>query len=176
MFLSSPTAIIGVVGGVSPSNYDDLAFPLNLPFPVTLYNQSSANLAVSVNGWVGIIGNGGDYNNFPLPSYGSLADTAFAVLWDDLYIYSGTEQGIYYQIDGQAPTRTLTIEWYTSHYQAPSEYYHFAMTYHEASPNGVTYDYFQVSDLGGSATVGSQSQTGQFNHLHPPGHPVLRNS
>lgn len=132
---------------------------------MTFYGQSSATILVSVNGWMSIVGIATDgYFNQPLPSWGfyydQMPDTSIAPYWDDLYIYQGIPQGIYYQIDGQAPARTLTIEWYTSHFTDRSQYYHFTLTYQEAIPNVVTYDYFQILDLGISATVGAQSQAG----------------
>lgn len=78
--------------------------------------------------------------------------------WDDLYIYSGTQQGIYYGVQGNSPNRTLIFEFLTSHYQLPNEYYHFQVAFFEALPNVVQVKYFDVSDGGVTCTVGVQSK------------------
>jgi hypothetical protein len=54
--------------------------------------------------------------------------------------------------------RNLVFEFYTSHYGASSQYYHFQIVFFEASPNIVRYYYFQASDGGSSATIGTQSE------------------
>ena len=78
--------------------------------------------------------------------------------WDDLYIYSNTSQGIYYQSDGNLPNRVSTFEFYTSHYQLPREYYHFQVIFFENLPNIVQIKYFQASDRGSTCTVGVQGK------------------
>ncbi len=76
--------------------------------------------------------------------------------WDDLYIYSGTSQGIYYASEGNAPNRTLTFEFYMSHFTQPSQYYHYQVLFFEGAPGIVQYKYFDASDGGVSCTVGVQ--------------------
>jgi len=73
-----------------------------------------------------------------------------------LYIYAGTSQGIYYETDGTAPNRTLAFEYYTSHYAASNQYYHFQVIFYENLPGIVTYVYYQSSDTGISCTIGVQ--------------------
>src|ERR1700710_2422764 len=82
-------------------------------------------------------------------------------MWDDLYIFEGTQQGIYYQVTGTAPNRQVIFEYYTSAYVRPTEYYHFTITYNENVPGIATFQYYSVSLSGGSATVGGQSITGK---------------
>jgi hypothetical protein len=136
---------------------------------------------VSINGFISLLGavpsvGNPSYNNGPLPQYGNgpsqMPDTSIAAFWDDLYLFADTPQGIFYEVDGTAPNRVLQIEWYTSHYEDSSQYYHFIMTYQEAVPNSVAYSYYGVSDDGVSATVGAQSQTSKcpliLFHLPPP--------
>ncbi|KAL2075205.1 hypothetical protein VTL71DRAFT_147 [Oculimacula yallundae] len=60
LVLLRPTAIIGVVGGVSTTSYDDDIATITLPFPITFCSQTSATVRVSVNGWMAIIGIAGD--------------------------------------------------------------------------------------------------------------------
>jgi hypothetical protein len=76
--------------------------------------------------------------------------------WDDLYIYSSTSQGIYYAAQGTAPNRTLVFEFYTSHFNQPTQYYHFQVIFFEAQPGIVQYRYYDASDGGVSCTVGIQ--------------------
>jgi hypothetical protein len=84
-----------------------------------------------------------------------------APFWDDLFIYPNTHQGLYYEVDGTAPQRTVTFEWYTSHFGSGTEYYHFTTQFSEAEPGAWTTTYYQVSDSGSSATVGTQGGPGE---------------
>jgi hypothetical protein len=90
-----------------------------------------------------------------LPTSSFSGTTAFPY-WDDLYIYSGTPQGIYYASQGNAPNRTLVFEFYTSHYSQANQYYHFQVLFFEAQPGVVQYRYYDASDGGVSCTVGVQ--------------------
>jgi hypothetical protein len=80
-----------------------------------------------------------------------------AAYFDDLYIYHGTMQGIYYEVSGTAPSRSVAFEWYMSHIGSPTEYYHFLVAFYEASPDTVRIDYLQANGHGASATVGAQA-------------------
>jgi hypothetical protein len=79
--------------------------------------------------------------------------------WDDLYIYSKTWQGIYYETEGNIPNRTLTFEYYMSHYGSPNEYYHFQVIFFEDKPDIVQFIYFDAYDTGVSCTVDVQGKT-----------------
>ncbi|CAF1920826.1 unnamed protein product [Rotaria magnacalcarata] len=96
------------------------------------------------------------YSNTALPSSSFSGATAFGY-WDDLYIYSGTSQSVYYGTTGTYPNRNLVFEFYTAHFSQPTLYYHFQIVFYEASPNIVRYLYYQASDGGTSATIGVQS-------------------
>jgi len=67
-------------------------------------------------------------------------------LWDDLHIYEGTQQGIYYEVDGTAPNRQTTFEFYLDHCcEDQGKYYHFLIQFFEKRPNIVrrtTHDAF----------------------------------
>jgi len=154
-----------------------------LPFPISIYGVSSANVFVGVNGIVFLQDPTGPavtpdtsasdnsknvgYTNEQLPDYcpnftgsyfcsAALPSYTVAPFWDDLYIYANTAQGLYYEVDGTAPNRTASFEWYTSHYQASTEYYHFTIQFSESSPGAWIASYYQISDSGTSATVGLQ--------------------
>ena len=97
------------------------------------------------------------YTNGALPTSSFGGPTAFAY-WDDLMIYGGTSQCVYYNVAGTAPSRTTTFEFLESHYGVPSQYYHFQVIFDESLPGVVQYYYFQSSDGGVSATIGVQSR------------------
>ncbi|KAF3924433.1 hypothetical protein AA313_de0208043 [Arthrobotrys entomopaga] len=164
--LSSPTPVFGDIVNGSPFNYDDVWAPLTLPFPIVIYNVSSRNIYLSVNGFISLDETPGtSFINSELPvadgvsAANRLPNTSICGLWDDLYIYFGTQQGIYYQIDGAPGSRSVSFEFYTSAYQRSTEFYHFLMRYDEATPNVMTFRYFQVFGGGVSATIGAQSRS-----------------
>ncbi|USW58342.1 hypothetical protein Slin15195_G116610 [Septoria linicola] len=75
--LASPTAIVGDING-APFGYDDSAFPVNLPFPLTLFGHASSQVYVTTNGLVGWNTADGTYSNTVLPT--SRFDTAALAL------------------------------------------------------------------------------------------------
>ncbi|KAM0430375.1 hypothetical protein ACHAQK_010706 [Fusarium lateritium] len=68
--------------------------------------------------------------------------------------------GIYYEITGQAPSRTLCVEWYASRYGDSTQYYHFLVILEEARPNLVTHKYLEALDKGAKCTIGAQGPNG----------------
>ncbi|OIW26518.1 hypothetical protein CONLIGDRAFT_476211 [Coniochaeta ligniaria NRRL 30616] len=186
--LASPTGVVSEFNGqTSPYNIDDTFYKVSLPFPISIYGVSSADVFVAINGLIFVQDPTGPvvtadtsaadaskqvgYTNGPFPQYcpgftgsywcsSALPYYTVAPFWDDLYIYANTLQGLYYEVDGMAPHRSVTFEWYTSHYQAPTEYYHFTITFSEASPGAWTAAYYQISDSGSSASVGLQGGAG----------------
>ncbi|KAK4549166.1 hypothetical protein LTR36_007624 [Oleoguttula mirabilis] len=154
--LAAPTAIAGDPINGAPTSYDDTTFPVSLPVALTLYGQTSSNVLVSSNGVVGLTTLNTMFSNQALPYFGFM-DTGALGLWDDLFIYAGTQQGIFYEVDGAAPNRITTFEFYLGHYADTTQYYHFLILFYEARPNVVTFKYLNVSDNGVSATVGVQS-------------------
>ncbi|KAI7369175.1 uracil-DNA glycosylase [Hortaea werneckii] len=194
--LASPTAIIGDLSG-SFVDYDDVvSSEIELPFQVWLYSQSSANVRISTNGVVGFTTLNNEFDNIDLPYFGfsncsdipqedgpgsdtCFTDTAALALWADLYIYNGTQQGIYYEITGTAPNRQVTFEFYESLYSDPTQSYHFLVHFLEASPNYVTFQYLNISDWGCTATVGVESLSGgsrygQYSYLQGVIYPGLQ--
>ncbi|KAI6828578.1 uracil-DNA glycosylase [Hortaea werneckii] len=193
--LTSPTAIVGDLSG-SFVDYDDVvSSEIELPFQIWLYSQSSANVRVSTNGVVGFTTLNNEFDNIDLPYFGfsncstipsedgsgsdtCFTDTAALPLWTDLYIYNGTQQGIYYEITGTAPNRQVSFEFYESLYSDPTQSYHFLVHFLEASPNYVTFEYLDISDWGCTATVGVESLSGgnrysQYSYLQGVIYPGL---
>ncbi|GME43160.1 carbohydrate-binding-like protein [Neofusicoccum parvum] len=158
VILSSPTTI---VSGHN-TNSDDNYYRLDLPFPISAYGVSSSTVYLSDNSvlyWGG--GNGGYYVNYALP-YGAFGQAALFGLWDDLYVYYGTDQGIYYDVTGTVGSRKVVFEFYTSAYVRPTEFYHFTITMYENNPGVAVFKYYNVFSSGYSATVGAQKTGGNF--------------
>jgi hypothetical protein len=109
-----------------------------------------------------------DNNGLGFPNQ-YLPSLTIAGLFDDLYIYQGTQQGIYYEIVGETGSRQVIFEFYMSAYQRPTEYYHFSMTFYEDQPGVSLFKYYEVSRSGTSASIGVQQySTGKslvFAHL-----------
>lgn len=163
VLLSSPTTI---VSGRTTSS-DDNYYRLELPFAISAYGVSSSVVYLTDNSvlfWPGSSNNGGyDYTNYQLPyTTTSFGDAALFGLWDDLYVYYGTNQGIYYDVTGAVGSRTVLFEFYTSAYGRSNEYYHFTITMYENNPGVAVYKYYDVYSSGYSATVGAQKRGGNF--------------
>ncbi|RMZ26036.1 hypothetical protein D0859_09906 [Hortaea werneckii] len=167
--LASPTNIIGDIYG-SPNRYDDVSLPVSLPFPITLYGRSSSNVRVSTNGVVGLTALNYEYTNTALPYYGR-PNTPTS-------IKGKTQQGIYYEVTGTEPSRQVTFEFYLSHIEDATQYYHYLIRFWEARPNIVSFQYLNVSDWGCSATVGVESQEAglfqQYSNSQPTVYPGLQ--
>ena len=92
-------------------------------------------------------------SNLPTTVFSGITVLAY---WDDLFVSSKTWQGIYYAAQGTQPNRILIFEYYLSHYNAPTNYTHFQMSFFENIPNQVRINYFEVDDLSATSTVGIQ--------------------
>ncbi|CAF1335188.1 unnamed protein product [Rotaria sordida] len=150
------TGAVAVPGWGGAYSVDDASLPLSLPFSISLYGYSTSTASVQSNGCVCLGSCSNSWSNSALPS-GSFSDPTAFGLWDDLYIYAGTSQTVYYATTGTSPNRTLVFEFYTAHYSSSTRYFHFQIIFYEASLDIVSYSYFQVSDGGASATIGVQS-------------------
>ncbi|PTD08070.1 hypothetical protein FCULG_00005582, partial [Fusarium culmorum] len=154
--LSNPVPIVGSLGGAT-NDFDDIFYPIVSSFPITIYNHSSTNVFVSINGLMSLDTGDRTYTHQPLPfRSGGLPAYTLLPFWCDLFIYKDTPQGIYYEIVGQAPSRSLCVEWYVSRYGDKDQYYHFLVLFEEARPNIVTYKYFEALDKGVKCTIGAQ--------------------
>ena len=92
-------------------------------------------------------------SNLPSSAFSGIAIFPY---WDDLFVSSKTWQGIYYATQGTKPNRILIFEYYLSHYNAPTNYTHFQISFFENNPNLVQITYFEVDDLSATSTVGIQ--------------------
>ncbi|KAK6000506.1 hypothetical protein QM012_003752 [Aureobasidium pullulans] len=147
--LASPTAIFSS----SQNHDDDLAWPI-MPFAINLCGYNFTNVTVSVNGVLGF-GITNSYWPSSLPQYSTLSPSCYALMpfWADLYIYQGTAQGIYYEVDGTLPSRTLTFEYYASYYQQSNKCYHFQVLFFENNTGSFTFKRFNITDSGANAVI-----------------------
>jgi len=148
---------VSVAGWGGTTSVDDTYVQITTPFAISLYGTSTSTPSIQSNGCICLGGCSSAYSNTALPSSSFSGATAFGY-WDDLYIYSGTSQTVYYGTTGTYPNRALVFEFYTAHYGVPTQYYHFQIIFYENSPNIVRYYYYQASDGGASATIGVQSK------------------
>jgi hypothetical protein len=92
---------------------DDVAAQFNNPFLLNLFGQNVASFNVSTNGYmVAIPGNNRSLTNTDLPT--ATAGSALYPFWDDLQANTAVNasSGIYTRLDGTAPNRVVTLEWY----------------------------------------------------------------
>ncbi|KAJ7233006.1 hypothetical protein C8J57DRAFT_1146274 [Mycena rebaudengoi] len=143
----------------SSQNIDDQYKQVDLPVPLTvqMYDQNSTAVFVSTNGIYSLLSGTSAYSNSGLPlSNPDFPAYAVFPLWDDTYIYAGTNQRIYYSIINNNGPVGIVVEYLFSHYQAPTEYYHYTVEYSIARPGVFLVKYYDVSDSGSSSTVGAQ--------------------
>ena len=74
--------------------------------------------------------------------------------WDDLYLYGGTTEGVYYQLN--STSGTVTYEYILSGSGMPSDYYQYQVHYATSAPGVIYFRYFVVGELSGMAVVGVQ--------------------
>ncbi|KAL5003024.1 hypothetical protein BDV10DRAFT_201028 [Aspergillus recurvatus] len=158
--LRNPKVIVGGLSG-APEDVDDKAFQLDLPFAVSLYGHSSSTLWVIDNGMICLdqaptASPASVRTGQQLPFRDGLAPYSLFPLWKDLKITQGKPHGIYYDVEGNAPNRKLTIEFYVTRYNMEDQYFHFLVILEEAKANVATFRYFDVQDEGAEGTVGVQ--------------------
>ncbi|KAL4978286.1 hypothetical protein BDW66DRAFT_23080 [Aspergillus desertorum] len=158
--LRNPKVLVGGLSG-APEDVDDKAFQLDLPFAVSLYGHSSSTLWVIDNGMICLdeaptSSPASVRTGQQLPFRDGLAPYSLFPLWKDLKITKGKPHGIYYDVEGNAPNRALTIEFYVTRYNMEDQYFHFLVILEEAKPNFATFRYFDVQDEGAEGTVGVQ--------------------
>jgi subtilisin family serine protease len=146
---------------------DDDAKPLRLGFDFPFYGDLRDRVRVSSNGYLTFGKQGKEYQNLPLPGPGS-PDHMIAPYWDDFVPDDGGR--IYSRAEGEAPDRSMTIEWNNLRYYGSSERATFQVTLYERDGR-IVFRYLDVSSggersAGASATIGIQNGEGEFGVLH----------
>ncbi|KAI1125335.1 hypothetical protein F5Y10DRAFT_284396 [Nemania abortiva] len=176
--LRNPIAIMGALSG-APEKIDDVFKELDLSFAVTLYGHSSAKIWVSDNGMLCLDKGTDAYTNRTgksLPSRENIPPYSMFPFWTDLMISQGKPHGIYYEVVGEAPNRSLTVEWYVTRYGQEDQYFHFNLLLEEARPGVVTYKYYDAVDKGAQCTIGVQGPNAykMFSYNEPKVQPGLQ--
>ncbi|KAJ8124127.1 hypothetical protein ONZ43_g82 [Nemania bipapillata] len=177
--LRNPIPIMGALSGAS-DQIDDVFKPLDLPFAVNLYGHASKRIYVSDNGILSLDADTNARRNTvqwkPLPFRDNIPPYSMFPFWADLMISKGKAHGIYYEIAGDAPNRSLTVEWYVTRYGQESQYFHFDLSIQEWRLGVVTFRYYDVNDEGSQCTVGVQGPNAHlmFSHNERKVRPGLR--
>ncbi|HQW02139.1 MAG TPA: HYR domain-containing protein, partial [Saprospiraceae bacterium] len=104
----------GQAGSTFIGQGDDATFnTLSLPFTFTFYSTAYTQFLVNTNGHlVFLTGTNRGLGNAALPT--ATAGAALYPFWDDLDISTVTtpNAGIYSRVDGVAPNRIFTVEWF----------------------------------------------------------------
>jgi len=148
-------ATIGPEVGISA---DDQSVEIPIGFEFDFYGQSFDSLFVSSNGFLSFAAEGASaYQNAPIPSLNA-PNGVIAPYWVDFNPATGGS--IHSVVQGQAPNRTLTVEWNDVRYYGESETATFQVTLYETS-NEIRFRYLEVAPFFGStATVGIEDPAG----------------
>lgn len=176
--LRNPIAIMGALSGASDS-IDDVFKPIELPFAVSLYGHASTHVYVSDNGILSLDSGTSARSTIrwkPLPFRENIPPYSMFPFWADLMISKGKAHGVYYEVAGEAPNRSLTVEWYVTRYGQEKQYFHFDLSLEEARPSVVTFRYYDAKDEGAQCTVGVQGPDAclMFSHNERKVHPGLQ--
>nr|MDQ3017034.1 HYR domain-containing protein [Bacteroidota bacterium] len=148
----------GQAGSVFIGQGDDATFTnLNLPFPFTFYTTTYTQFLVNTNGHLVFLpGTARGFTNTALPTV--TAGAALYPFWDDLQSNQAVtpNAGIYTRVDGVAPNRIFSIEWYqTGKFPATAgQTITFKIRLFE-NGNRIQYQYQDVIFGGGQATSNS---------------------
>ncbi|KAK0713437.1 hypothetical protein B0T26DRAFT_753545 [Lasiosphaeria miniovina] len=171
----------------APKKVDDVYKRVSLPFDVSLFESTTTRtIWISDNGIISIEGASPEskyytdnlslkYKDARQLPFNAAADFPkpptmigpYFPLWADLLICKDHKHGVFYQVSGEAPARTLTVEWLVTQFGATQDYYHFSVTLYEARRGVATFKYNAVDgDAGSKCTVGAQGGDRflQFSH------------
>ena len=148
-------------------NLTDESHYYSIPFNFNFYGKNYSNIAVGSNGGIYFDNAELGYDNKPIPSNMSI-NTLIAVFWDDLD--PETNGGVFYEIQGTAPNRSLIIQWNEVPPYGTNGNASIQAILEEASGN-IIMQYLDVNfndasyDDGASATVGLQ-RTADFGQQY----------
>ncbi|MCW5921832.1 MAG: HYR domain-containing protein [Saprospiraceae bacterium] len=147
---------------------DDVQFTVALPFTFAFYGINYTQIRVSTNGFI-VFQPGTDrgLGNVALPT--ATAGAALYPFWDDLIAsaVAAPLSGVYQRVDGVAPNRIFTIEWFEiGHFAAVAGQHITFQTRLFENGNRIQFKYLDVVfggsqsgfDNGLSATVGLEGE------------------
>ncbi|MFO1303290.1 MAG: FG-GAP-like repeat-containing protein [Burkholderiales bacterium] len=168
VFTSSTGNTISAGGTlVAGSQQDDILADFTVPFAFSVYGTaiaSGSTIRLGPNGNIQLVAAGGNtaFNNAALPASAFGTVPTLMPYWDDLDLRtsSGATYGIYSEVTGSAPTRTLKLEWRGQTFNntpANGLPVNFAVYFHENSDD---FEYVYNNSVGASgnaATIGVQA-------------------
>ena len=170
--------IDATVGENAGINGDDTFVCIPIGFDFVFYGENKEEVCISSNGFLTFAEEGAsEYGNAAIPSQEAPNDL-IAPYWDDLYPYAGG--AVYHLLEGDAPNRRLTIEWFSVPYYGTTGSATFEVTLLE-STDWMVFQYLDVEsgspyhDLGRSATVGIENATGEFGVEYSYNEPAISN-
>ncbi|QFZ19685.1 S8 family serine peptidase [Saccharothrix syringae] len=144
-----------------PLEGDDVSVPVDLPFPVNLYDQSYRRVHVSTNGFLSFTTALPFFVNGRLPNP-SEPNTAVYAFWDDLYVDGAAS--VRTRTTGTAGQREFVVEWRNVGIlgEPPEVRVDFEVVLHENGPISLRYRGIgdNPREAGSSATVGVEDETG----------------
>jgi subtilisin family serine protease len=156
-----------------PLSGDDSFLQITLPFSFTFYGQTHTTAFVCTNGYINFLAGNCFFSNSGIPSTGA-PNGAIYPYWDDLFVDGAARMGT--ELLGSAPNRRFVIEWRNVHYFADStRRIDVELVLYE---NGqILHQYRNIDDdgreLGNSATLGIENQTGGVAFQYSLNEPVL---
>jgi hypothetical protein len=130
---------------------------MTLPFPYTFYDQTFSAANVSPKGTLQFVSANGSGNNLCLPT--STLDYAILSYWDDFQVSPLPVMGVFTDVIGTAPNRTLVVEWRVRNPTGPSSPDWELLLYEGQERFDLVYR--SAPGRGQSATIGAQEGTGQ---------------
>jgi hypothetical protein len=156
----------GQTGTTFVGQGDDVTFLINLPFTFNFYCVDYTTARIGTNGFIAFpSASTRGLGNINLPT--TLVGACIYPFWDDLDINQATtpNAGVYTRVDGSAPNRVFTVEWYNAGHFADvaNQVVTFQVKLFETSGQ-IRYQYLDVFfggtqtgfDRGASATVGME--------------------
>jgi hypothetical protein len=154
-------AITPGVSLVPASQCNQCTAIIPLPFVYNFYGQPFSSVIAGDNGTLAFSTNPNSYNNYclPRPAYSNV----IMAHWDDLDMRPTVDPnlGIFTSVSGVAPNRTFNIEWRTCRYGGTvcDGPVNFEVQLFEGQDK-FKIIYGEVTNNGGSATIGVQRDTG----------------
>ena len=156
-------------------HFDDAFVEIPIGFAFPFFGESHERVKISTNGFLAFGSEALTFVNEPMPLTNE-PNGVIAPYWDDLLPAFGGS--VRYLLEGEAPTRRLTVEWsQVPYFDDPASTATFQVTLHEGGR--IRFQYLDVESgaqgRGASATVGLESLDGESALMHSFNQPSISN-
>jgi hypothetical protein len=149
---------------------------MQLPFSFGHYGGVYDQVTVAAPGYISFVPEPfTDSFNQPIPAP-FIPNAAVLAFWDELWIEPGFAGSVLTETVGEAPNRRFVIEWRDAAVQFDmSQIVRFEIVLHETGEIGLAYHTASPSPLqrGGSASIGTEDETGSIGFQYSFNQPVL---